>query len=544
MGVDRIGKAGSALEKLVNLSPYAYPLLYTLALLATPAAVADDRLPAGLAADAWQQVQAAIVDQVDAEIAAGGDQALRGGLAAVHGLIRRHVLFGDYADLPPQDAPDGPEFGYSVAMEGDVLVVGAPGTVWTHVSHGTAAHGAVFVFRRGTDSTWQLSQRLLRANGTSGSQPGSRCGHAVALRLPDMVFGCPEMRQFGGQERRGGYYTYRLVSSGFIDISNTFGPTDGGRCGAALALSPNYLAIGCPGDGGGPGQVRIAAKLDLAFNIGNPEAILTPGADVFGFGWALALREPGTFFIGEPGNVRLAIGAPNTVFAGTAFPRGSVFAYRRALGSPTWTVDATLRPAPLGSSSAGLARFGAALAMNRNHLLVGAPNNRWSSVQSLPGPGTAHRYLLANTAGGWVWQHQEDSGPVNLPAGIDNGMGFGTAVGLGFDSLIAVGAPGTASPSGVRPEVGLTEVRRQAGGDWGLHSYWGELRPAANTPTHNNARFGSSLDFDVAGRTLAVGAPGLRIPGQPPPPRGQVWLYVEDRLFDNGFQCATGLPGC
>lgn len=519
-------------------------LLTTLALSLAAPARAGDAPPDGLDAEAWRQLQAAIADQVDAEIAAGDDEALRGGITAVHGLIRRQVLVGDYSDLPPQDAPDGPEFGYSVAIDGDWLAVGAPGTVWTHDTHGTGPHGAVFLFRRGADNQWTLSQRRLQANGTSGGQPGSRCGHSVALRFPHLAFGCPEMAT-AGVERRGQVYTNRFSGVTFNGSGTLSGSGSGRRCGAALALTANYLAIGCATDGGGAGQVRVVRRAaNDTFPLGEPEAVLDPGQDVFGFGWSLALREPGAFFVGEPGNVRLAIGAPNTVFAGTPLPRGSAFVYQRAIAAPTWTLDAVARPAAPGSDDAVFANFGAAVAMDRNQLLVGAPNNRYSSVQTFPGPGTVRRYTLNNTAGTWAWLLQESGGPANLPDGIGNGLRFGAALALGFDNLIAVGAPGTPSVGGGRPEVGLAEIRRFPAGDWSLNQYWGELRPAGNTPTHNNARFGSSLDFDVAGRTLAVGVPGHRIPGQPPPPRGQVWLYVEDRLFDNGFQCADGLPGC
>lgn len=521
-----------------------YPLLYTLALLLAPAAVAGNLPPPGMDADAWQQVAAAIVEQVDAEIAAGEDEALRGGITAVHGLIRRQVLVGDYSDLPPQDAPDGPEFGYSVAIEGEWLVVGAPGTVWTHDIHGTAAHGAVFVFRRGEDGSWNLFLRLLRANGTSGSQPGSRCGHSVVLRFPHLALGCPEMA-VAGAERRGQIYTHRFSGVTFTPSQTVSGPSSGRRCGGALALSPNYLAIGCPTDGGSPGQVRIIRRGDNdAFPLATPEAILTPGADVFGFGWSLALREPGAFFAGEPGNVRLAIGAPNTIFAGTIFPRGTAFVYQRALGSATWLLNATMRPAPVGSDVATGARFGEAVAMNRNQLLVGAPNDRWASIQTMPGPGTARRYVLTNTLGNWSWDFQEVSGPANVPDGAGNGLRFGAALGLGFDNMSAVGAPGTPSAGGARPEVGLTEFRRLPDGEWSLLGYWGELRPSGTTPTQNNAAFGSSLAFDVLERTLAVGVPGHRTLSGPLARRGQVWLYAEDLLFANGFQCATGLPGC
>lgn len=508
------------------------------------AAVAND-VPPGVDVDTWRQIESTVSAEVEAERAAGEDQTLRGGITAVHGLIRREVLVGNYDDLPPQDAPDGPEFGYSVAMDGDWLAVGAPGTVWTHVIYGTAAHGAVFVFRR-QGGTWSLIQRILRTYETSGTMPGSRCGHAVALRVPHLVFGCPEMMA-GGQQRRGRVVTMRLSESNtFVPRVSQSGPDAGGRCGAALALSNNYLAVGCPTNGGDSGRVHIVRR-DAASNdfpLSAPETVLTPDADVFGFGWSLALREPPAFTVLEPQTVRLAIGAPNTVYPGTIWPRGSVFVYARLPGVAAWSLNSTMRPAPSGSDGAALARFGEAVAMNRDQLLIGAPNNRWGSIP-VPGPGSAHRYELTSMTGSWTWQFRQDTSLVNLPDGGDNGQRFGAALALGFNNLIAVGGPGVSSVGGTRPEVGLVEIRRSNFDEWNLHSYWGELRPAS-TPAHNRANFGASLNFDVSGRTLAVGVPGHRIPIGigPLASRGQVWLYVEDAIFDNGFQCAPGLAGC
>lgn len=456
---------------------------------------------------------------------------------AVPALVRTAVVGGSYDGLPAQGSGDGPEFGQALAIDGDWLAVGAPGAVWTAAVHGTAAHGAVFVFRRDNGS-YVLHQRLL----STSSAAAGRCGHAVALSFPHLVRGCPEESIPGVSDRSGsvGHFWFDPGTDQFQPGGGQGAAQTDARTGAAVALSRNYLAYAEPTPGPGPGRVVVYRRNAVTDRFFGPESVpevaLTPGPDVFGFGASLALREPGAFFGGEPGNVRLAIGAPYTVYAGNIRPRGSAFVYQRALGAANWILTATLRPTPEGSAAAAWGWFGAAVAMNRNQLLVGAPDNRWAGMQTLPGSGTAHRYVLTESLGAWSWQHQEDTGPVNLPDGLDNGLRFGAALALGFDNLIAVGAPGTPSVGGGRPEVGLAEIRRFPGGDWGLHQYWGELRPAGNTPTHNNAAFGSSLAFDVPGRILAVGVPGHRILGQPPPPRGQVWLYVEDRIFGDGFQ--------
>jgi hypothetical protein len=460
-------------------------------------------------------------------------------------MVRTGQVSGDFSDLPPQTAEFGPEFGHSVAISGDWLVVGAPGTVDT-TGFGTAEYGAVFVFHR-EGGEWVPHQRLMRSN-----EGDPHCGHSVALHPPHLIVGCPDARSGADNPERGMIHFFRLNedSGNFIFLASRYFGTGEEHCGRAVALTSNYLAVGCPTADDGVGRVAMFkrnAGTDT-YNGGNDEGYIrgavVDGVDTFEFGAALAMYEPPAIGVG-PQNVRLAIGSPASIYAGNIFPRGTVHLYHRALNDPEWNDNAILRPSPAGTDGSALARFGGALAMNWNQLVVGAPNNRYGVIDTLPGPGTAHRFELENTvAQVYEWQSREMGGATNVPDGPHARMRYGDAIAIAHDSMIVVAAPGTDGEfagGDAAEAVGLVEFRRTAGGDWSVFNHAGHVRPAPlSALVRDQGHFGQSLDTDVVRQRLAVGYPRsggtLGMPGEPNRPRGSVWIYEGDLIFADGFQ--------
>lgn len=472
--------------------------------------------------------------QVDVEIVAG-DVSSKGGLNAMHGLVRTHAIGGDFTGLPNQTAIDGTEFGYSVAVSGDWLAVGAPGTIWTHGTFGTDSHGAVFVFQR-SGGAWVQRQRIQYPTGYDGA----RCGHALAMNATHLVFGCPDSAPSPGGPAAGHVVIFAFDgdTQRFVFLERYYSDLPG-HCGASIALTRNYMASGCPTaleDERGRVSVRRRNPQNNRFTVfeGNRFVTSNPGA---AFGTAIALYEPSQFDQNLL-NVRLAIGAPSTIYDGSNWPRGMVYVYHRAINTDTWDLNTRLRPVPAGQAGAELAGFGRALAMNRQQLVVGAPNNRYGSITTLPGPGSAHRYSLAPLTG---WQAQETGGGINLPAGPHSGMRFGGALALGWSGITLVGAPGTdgtMSGGGSATGVGMLELRRTASEDWSVFNYFGDLRPGPlNVAVRTNGHFGHALDADTVNRRVVVGNPrsGTSFTSHP---RGSVWIYEYDLLFANGFQSA------
>lgn len=144
-------------------------------------------------------------------------------------MVRTASLHGDFAGLPAQDDP---AFGYSVALDGDWLAVGAPDTIRDAGEYGVARHGAVFLFRHA--GGWQPVQRI--GTNLSGEQ---HCGHSIALAGSYLAVGCPG----GGVStdpdgEHGRFYLYRLHESGEWQLIAATGIYHAGaRCGTSIALS-------------------------------------------------------------------------------------------------------------------------------------------------------------------------------------------------------------------------------------------------------------------------------------------------------------------
>jgi FG-GAP repeat len=95
----------------------------------------------------------AIVVSNDLLISGAINSLNNSGLETGGAYIYRRSATGSWnqtAKLLPNDGARNDEFGYSIGIDGDFAVVGAP----THVN-GSTSDGAAYVFHRATDSSWQ-----------------------------------------------------------------------------------------------------------------------------------------------------------------------------------------------------------------------------------------------------------------------------------------------------------------------------------------------------------------------------------------------------
>ncbi len=87
--------------------------------------------------------------------------------------------------LTPSDGADGDRFGYSVAINGDYAVVGAPGK--------TSLTGAIYVFHRTGTNTWD---DVIEITDPEDS-PGDHFGNSVAIDGNYIVAGAYEDKEYG-----------------------------------------------------------------------------------------------------------------------------------------------------------------------------------------------------------------------------------------------------------------------------------------------------------------------------------------------------------
>lgn len=513
------------------------PLPLILTALAAPALAVEAGPPSGLDAAQWQAIKNQIAVESDTERNTANAIATTKHHGHDPGLFRTTVLGGNYDGLPAQANNPGPEFGYSVSMDGDWLAVGAPGTR-TSSTTPTQESGAVFLFRR-EGGQWQLKQRpALGAN--YGAAP--RCGTSVSLRLPHLLLGCPGVGTFADpDDEYGRFIFFRLdPDTGIWGTPNgSIIPSIHSRCGTSVAVSATgsgsgtaVAAIGCPGWNAGQGRVatRVYDSASGTWTSVAPVYLTAnDGAHGDGFGQAVAIHRAEALNISVR---RLAVGAP-TKQHGNAILAGSVYMFE----GNNWSEVGNF--SHVNPDQFGATLFGSALAINSTQLIVGVPGGFTTACPNAPRCGTVRRYQRISG----TWQSQEGGGGVNAsgnPPGEQSGMRFGAAVALGHDNWTAVAAPqadGSFFLGGTAANVGMIELRRNGNAVHGVSGtdHQGELRPGSILIGGvAGGRFGTSLAF--GNRRLAAGYPrsGSSISGDLVR-RGSVWIYEQDRLFVDDF---------
>src|SRR6185312_2478887 len=135
------------------------------------------------------------------------------------------------AKLEAGDAARGAQLGFSVALSGTTLIVGAPGD-----SDGGSVAGAAYVFEL-QSGVWNQTAKLL----ASDRRPSDKFGSAVAIDGNEIVVGAP----FGAA------YVFKRAASGRA-LENQGKLTAGTsrastiQIGAALPIAEGLIAAGAP----------------------------------------------------------------------------------------------------------------------------------------------------------------------------------------------------------------------------------------------------------------------------------------------------------
>ena len=145
-------------------------------------------------------------------------------------------------ELLPSNTTTGASFGWSVAVHGDVMVVGAPGDS----SKGNNA-GAAYVFRA-QDGTWEEEQKLFARDGdlTSDETEFAEFGSSVAISGETIVIGARsdlETDVFAGAA-----HVFRFDRGAWLEETK-LRPSDGSRLdyfGTSVAIDGDTILIGAP----------------------------------------------------------------------------------------------------------------------------------------------------------------------------------------------------------------------------------------------------------------------------------------------------------
>lgn len=368
-------------------------------------------------------------------------------------------------------------FGWSMALDGDYLVVGAP-----HYTTTGATPGSAYIFKRDTASgSWTEVKQLLGDDG----QPGDRFGYAVAISGDKVVVGAPWADVSGWQDA-GAAYVFRRDKDGAgnwglvtkLTASDVY--TNNDHLGTAVAIDGNTIVVGAAEKevnnirDAGAVYVFTSSSLDNWSQTAILTATTPYTQDLFGRAVTI------------DGNT-IVVGAPWTN-KGTQFDTGLAYVFYRS--GDQWNQIKKLS----ASDSQPYDRFGTSLALDGDTLVVGAYQPGSSSGSVPPGPGAAYIFER-NASGTDQWGELAELSA----AGGAQGDRFGFATQVAGD-VVVVGAY-LAEVAGDIYRGAAYAFERNAGGN----NAWGQTAQLVA----QDGQVGDQFGFAVAaqGNTLVVGAP-------------------------------------
>ena len=280
-------------------------------------------------------------------------------------------------------------FGYSVALDGDTLVVGADyeasnatGVDGDQLDHSAPHSGAVYVFFRHLNGTW-FQEAYLKASNTGA---GDAFGQSVALDGDTLVVGAD------------------------------------GEDSNATGVNGNQLDNSAPWSG----AAYVFVRSD---GIWSQQAYLkasnTESNDTFGTSVAL---DGDTLMVGADGEDSNATGVNGNQLDNSSNRSGAAYVFVRSDG--TWSQQAYLKASNTGAGDV----FGRSLALDGDTLVVGASSEDGGTLlNNLPESGAAYVFVRS----GGIWSQE------NYVKALDteSADGFGVSVALDGGTLL-VGAWG------------------------------------------------------------------------------------------------------
>lgn len=349
----------------------------------------DDRFSTTVALDGDTLVVGA--NREDSRAAGiNGNQADNSGnnVGAVYIFVSSGGVWTQQAYLKASNPDDSDNFGSSVSINGNTIVVGAPGedSNATGVNgdqsdNSSSGNGAAYVFVR-SGTTW--TQQAYLKSSTAGSKG---FGNSVAIDEDTLAIGASSENSastgINGSETGTGApisgAVYIFTRSGttwsqqaYIKASNA---ESADEFGASVALNGDTLAVGAPGEdsaatgiGGNQGDNSVSARgASYVFTHSGStwsqqayvKASNTSGAANFGHSVSLA------------GNT-MAVGSPGT---------DTTYVFTRSAG--VWTQEALLQ----GTNTENGDLFGSSVTLTGNTLVVGA-HLEDSATTGIDGDGT------------------------------------------------------------------------------------------------------------------------------------------------------------
>ena len=355
-----------------------------------------------------------------------GDPAVRAGAAYVFNRGPAGA-WTETAKLLASDLQADDLFGNSVALSGDILVVGATGEDGGPGDPASNA-GAAYVFERGPGNAWIQTAKLQAAD----RQAGDFFGESVAVSGNTLVVGA--FQEDGGPgnpaTQAGAAYVFERGPAGTWAQTAKLLASDlqaGDILGRSVALTGDTLVVGAESEDGGPGNPATSAGAAYVFERG-PAGAWTQTAKLRAsdpqagdlFGTSVAVSED-TLVVGT----RLEDGGPGDPVSNA----GAAYVFERGPAG-AWTQTAKLQASDLQDSD----YFGTSVAVHGDTLVVGADVEDGGPGDPAWSAGAAYVFERG-PAGAWTQTAKLQA------SDLQDSDYFGTSVAVSGDTLV-VGAKG------------------------------------------------------------------------------------------------------
>ncbi len=415
------------------------------------------------------QLTASDGDQFGISVAISGDTVVVGaqlddvGANTAQGsayvFVRSGVSWSQQAQLTASDGALADFFGKSVAISGDTVVVGA---VFDDVG-ANFDQGSAYVFVR-SGSVWSQQQKLRASDGAAGDQ----FGFSVAIS-GDTVVVSAEFDDVTGISDQGSAYVFTRSGTTWARqqqlLSGDGAASD--HFGQSVAISGDTVVVGAPHD-----------------NVGSPAIIDQGSAYLFVCNWT---EQPKLTALdgGSPDNFGTSVALSNdTAVIGamrhdvSALQQGAVYVFVRS--GAGWSFQQRL----IASDAAASDLFGTSVAISGNTIVVGA---EFDDFVLNTEQGSAYVF----TRSGTMWTQQQQL----LAADGAAGDQFGGTVAISGDTIVVGAEFDDVSGNG---NQGSAYVFARSG------TTWTQQTPLRASDGAANDSFGNSVS--ISGDTVVVGA--------------------------------------
>ena len=192
----------------------------------------------------------AIADDV---IVIGGDSRSDYHYGAVYVYRYDGTTWNEEATLTPSTPQINNGFGYTVAVDGDVVAVGVNGYTgdYYYTNYGYLNIGAVDLFRY-NGSVWNQETQIVGTDTNHDKILETNLTNpAIVVQDDILIIGDPSYNPDGDPDAEGGAYIYQYSSSSW-SLATTLTASDGTHMdyfGTAVAIADDVVVIGASGDG-------------------------------------------------------------------------------------------------------------------------------------------------------------------------------------------------------------------------------------------------------------------------------------------------------